>query len=402
MQVFIRTQLLGIRKSKRLMGTLLFAPLLLLFCSYNASNSWIPAEYLMALFAGLISMLSGEILHWLTVDEIKDGIFDIILISPVSRLRILFGKLFVPVVSVVLFSFGSLMANNFLAQFYRYTLWKFSIGTSALLIFGALFAALLEFVVLLIMRKNNINIHFLLLAGGLMAMLGAFYLWSNGLFLSFFLALLLCPAFLAGFSLILLEKRHQFSLKKSNYALTRLFGENRISIYGAFFRKNLSETRLHSHAILQTIIALVAPILAGFAAHYQKYFPAELVVSVALSAIPAVVNIYLVYYSSLRENRSKLDEVFQAMKISAFYRVCEKSISAGIVSTILCLIAFPVINTTCRLSCGLMIATICNNFVSAFVWGVCFSKVQSFKGENGCKVLISVISIALQTLNILL
>ena len=62
----------------------------------------------------------------------------------------------------------------------------------------------------------------------------------------------------------------------------------------------------------------------------------------------------------------------------------------------------PVINTTCRLSCGLMIATICNNFVSAFVWGVCFSKVQSFKGENGCKVLISVISIALQTLNILL
>ena len=102
MQVFIRTQLLGIRKSKRLMGTLLFAPLLLLFCSYNASNSWIPAEYLMALFAGLISMLSGEILHWLTVDEIKDGIFDIILISPVSRLRILFGKLFVPVVSLSL------------------------------------------------------------------------------------------------------------------------------------------------------------------------------------------------------------------------------------------------------------------------------------------------------------
>ncbi len=71
-------------------------------------------------------------------------------------------------------------------------------------------------------------------------------------------------------------------------------------------------------------------------------------------------------------------------------------------NVILCLIAFPVINTTCRLSCGLMIATICNNFVSAFVWGVCFSKVQSFKGENGCKVLISVISIALQTLNILL
>ena len=65
-------------------------------------------------------------------------------------------------------------------------------------------------------------------------------------------------------------------------------------------------------------------------------------------------------------------------------------------------LAFPVINTTCKLSCGLMIATICNNFVSSFVWGVCFSKVQSFKGENGCKVLISVISIALQTLNILL
>ena len=50
----------------------------------------------------------------------------------------------------------------------------------------------------------------------------------------------------------------------------------------------------------------------------------------------------------------------------------------------------------------MMIATICNNFVSSFVWGVCFSKVQSFKGENGCKVLITVISIALQTLNILL
>ena len=50
----------------------------------------------------------------------------------------------------------------------------------------------------------------------------------------------------------------------------------------------------------------------------------------------------------------------------------------------------------------MMIASICNNFISAFVWSVCFSKVQSFKGENGCKVLISVISIALQILNILL
>lgn len=60
--------------------------------------------------------------------------------------------------------------------------------------------------------STEINIHFLLLAGGLMAMLGAFYLWSNGLFLSFILALLLCPAFLAGFSLILLEKRHQFTV----------------------------------------------------------------------------------------------------------------------------------------------------------------------------------------------
>lgn len=84
------------------------------------------------------------------------------------------------------------------------------------------------------------------------------------------------------------------------------------------------------------------------------------------------------------------------MKISAFYRVCEKSISAGIVSTILCLIAFPVINTTCRLSCGLMIATVCNNFISAFVCGVYFSKVRSFKGENVQKAMISVIGIALQ------
>lgn len=400
MRFFIRTQLYGIRKSKRLLGTLLFSPALLLFCSYYAPNSQIPTQLVLAMFAALLSILSSEILHWLMIDEIKDGLFDIILISPASRLGVLFGKLFVPIVGSSTLTIASLLVNNYLSQFSHFVHWDFSLASCSFLLFAAIFSALLEFVSLLIIRRRNTNIHFVLLAGSIFLMLLVYDLISKSLML-FYIIIISLLLLAISLTLFLLRMRYQVSMNRNDYCFPYLIGDGKITIFGALFRKNISTFRYSKYALLQLLISTISPILVGALANLQNFFPVNAVVILSLSVIPSVTNIYIVFYSSLFENRNKVSEVLQVQNYTVLKRIFEKATSATIISCALSTVSFFVINAFCACSIYLLLFTIINCFVSAVISSLYSHRIHSFKAENIHKSVISLISIALQCMLLL-
>ncbi|MCH5278630.1 MAG: hypothetical protein J1E60_02455 [Christensenellaceae bacterium] len=396
MLCFLKTQLYGIAKSKRLICTLLFAPALLLFCSYNAEAAIFPVQYVLVLFAGLISMLSSEILHWLTIDEIKDGIFDVLLISPQSRLQLLMNKLFVPVVIGAGLAFLSLVTNNILAKYFRFAVWNFTFTTSLLLIFGAIFFGLLEFITLLVMRKNNMNIHFFLLAFGVCVMLGLFYLIQIKALLLLVLISLFLLIFSLAAALILLKRKHQVIFSKRRYTFARLYGDNKLSISGALIRKNISVLRLYKYSWLQIVIAVSIPVLIGSIEFFSAYSQLKPIMIIAFAAAPSVVNIYLIFYSSLYENRSRVADVLRINGVGIIRRITEKALSAWIVSCVLCAICFIATSLFCALSPITLLGTLGANLVSALICSMCSCRISSFKGEYIYKTLISIMVVALQ------
>lgn len=397
MNYFIRTQLYGIGKSKRLLGTLLFAPALLLFCSYNASSSWIPTQLVLAMFAALVSMLSSEILHWLMIDEVKDGLFDIILISPASRFGILLGKLFVPIVGSSALAIVSLLVNNCLAQCDHFVRWDFSLVSYLFLLFVATFSALLEFISLLITRRNNTNIHFVLLAGSIFLMLWIYDLMYKQLAL-FYIIIILLLIIAISLSLFLLRMRHQVSWSQNGYCFPYLFCKNKITVFGALLRKNISIVRYGKYTLLQFIVAVISPTLVGAIANLQNFLSVDAVVILSFSAIQSVTNIYIVFYSCLFENRNKVSEILQVQKFTVLKRVLEKVASATIISCMLCTISFLAIGIFYTCSIYILPFTIINCFLSAAMAGLYSHRICSFKAENIHKISISLISIALQFL----
>lgn len=400
MRYFVRTQLYGIGNSKRLLGTLLFAPALLLFCSYYASNSWIPTQLVLAMFAALVSMLSSEILHWLMIDEIKDGLFDIILISPASRLGVLLGKLFVPIVGSSALTFVSLLVNNCLSQYSHFVCWEFSLASCLFLLFAAIFSALLEFISLLLTRRSNTNIHFVLLAGSVFLMLWVYDIISKRPTL-FYIIIISLLVLTLSLSLFLLRMRYQLSLRRSGYCLPRLYGDSKITLFGALLRKNISTVRYGRYTLLQFFIAIILPILAGTLANFQEYLPVNAVVLLSLSIIPSITNIYIVFYSFLFENRNKVSEILQVQNISVQKRVFEKIACATIISCALSTVSFFVIKAFCTCSIYLFLFTMINCFVSAVISGLYSNRIHSFKAENIHKSVISLLSVALQCILLL-
>ncbi len=90
MNSLICAQIKQINHSKILLVELMISPLVLLFFSYNCNNSWLLSPSCMVLMgAALIATLSSEILHIVTVDEMKNGTFDIILISQIKPIEII-------------------------------------------------------------------------------------------------------------------------------------------------------------------------------------------------------------------------------------------------------------------------------------------------------------------------
>lgn len=396
MKALIFAQLIGIRQSKKLFFTFAVAPLLLLFCSYHATNSWMSPEYILAMFAILNAMLSGEIMHWLTIDEIKDGLFDIILLSPLSKGEILLGKLCVPFLGGITFSFGSLVINNILSKWFPFARWQFTIGTSLLLLFSCIAACLVEFIVLMVLRRKNTNIHFFVIAIGMLFSLWMYYLLEKSLYWFIFLSISI-TFFLALLAVQCVNQKSRMMPAKNRVFIQMLYSSPPATPLGGMVRNNLSVLRLHRYSLLHLCIAMLCPIVIAFFCSKIPKFPSEAVITTVMASIAASVNIYLVYYALLYENRQGIWSILQAAGYTARFRLWEKTLSAGVLSSLLSMVSFFGI-TIMRGEGNIKIAvlTVVNCFLSAIFASACFYKVNTFKTEIIAKIIISISSILLQ------
>lgn len=398
----IKTQLIGIIRSKKLVCTLLFAPVIFLFCSFNAENANFPASYVLILFAGLITMLSSEILHWLTIDEIKDGIFDIMLISPLPKWRLLISKLFVPAATGAGMAFFTLFLNNLITRYFHFAVWQFSMWTTVLLLFSACFFAVLEFITLLITRKRNTSLHFFLLALGACATMGLFYLIELHAYYVFIaiITVLLASGVYALFRL--LKSNQRIISDKQRYVFPNLYSAANLSPLRALFGKNLSVLRLYRFSALQLVTAALAPVLVACLAFLQPNLPFDIFLIFSFAAIPCVSNIYLVFYSFLYENRSKANDMLRIIGVTPIGSIAEKAVAAWIVSCALCIGCCIATSLFLPLSIRALLLMLASNFVSSLICGILSFKVNSFKGENIYKALISVIVLAVHCIVVVL
>lgn len=396
MKALIFAQLLGIRQSKKLFFTFAVAPVLLLFCSYHAGDSWMGPKYVLAMFAILNAMLSGEIMHCLTIDEIKDGLFDIILLSPLSKGEILLGKLCVPFLGGAVFSFGSLVMNNVLSKWIPLVPWEFTVGTSLLLLFSCIAACLVEFIILMVLRRKNTNIHFFVIAGGMLFSLWMYHLLEHSLWL--FVALGVSITFLLALLAVwCASQKSQIILAKSRVFFPTLYAKTPTTPLGGMVRNNLSVLRLHRYSFLHLCAAALSPIVIAFFSSGIPENLREAVLAAVMASVAATVNIYLVYYALLYENRSGIWDVLQVAGCSAGFRIVEKSLSAGSLSALLSVVSFCGITIIQgKVNIKIAVLTVMNCFLSAVCTSVCFYRVRTFHTEHFAKIIISMSSILLQ------
>lgn len=395
MRTFFRAQVLGIPGCRRLLYTLLAAPFLMLLFARYAYRSWLPVQSVLMIIASLGVTLSSEILHFLTIDEIKSGSFDILLISPIRPLRLVLAKLLAPVAFALGLTFVFLLANNLLAPTGMFTAWLFSAGTVLLLVFGAVFSALLEFICLLFIRRDNTNLHFFIIFFCLFVVIGLFLLAEAGYGVPaavLSLTLLAVPLFL---SCRLLEKRCIIYTGSRGVPLPRLFPGKKLAPAGAFFRKNLSAIRCHRHIAVKFVLPVLFPILGGIASCFSETPLSGVFMTALFTGILSNACVYFVYYSALYENQNKMDEILSLLRIGPLRRILEKAVCAGTVCTVLCVPVFFLVMCFHPISLYALPVIIACGFLSALLCSALSVRIRSFRGENLYKTLFSVICLGM-------
>ena len=395
MRTFFRAQVLGIPGCRRLLVTLLAAPFLMLLFARFAYRSWLPVQSVLMIIACLGVTLSSEILHFLTIDEIKSGSFDILLISPIRPLRLVLAKLLAPVAFALALTFAFLLANNLLAPTGMFTAWPFSAGTVLLLVFGAVFSALLEFICLLFIRRDNTNLHFFIIFFCLFVIAGLFLLAEIGYgVLSAVLSavLLAVPLFLAC---RLLEKRCIVYTGSRGVPLPRLFPDRKLEQAGAFFRKNLSAIRCHRHIAAKLVFPVLLPVLGAVASFFSENPLSGVFMTALFTGILTNACVYFVYYSALYENRGGMDEILSLLRVGPLRRILEKAACGGIVSAALCVPVFLLVICFFPLRWTALPVLVLCGFLAALLCSVLSARVRSFRGENLYKTLFSGICLVL-------
>lgn len=396
MNALIFAQLIGIRQSKKLFLPFLAAPLLLLFCSYHAAGSWMRPEYVLAVFAILNALLSSEITHCLTIDEIKDGLFDLILLSPLSNGKLLLGKLCIPFSLGAAVSFGSLLLNNLLSFWFPFVPWQFDPATSVLLLFSSAAGCLTELIILMVLRRKNTNLHFFVITGGMLFSLGMYALLQISVYWFVFSAGLML-LFLTLLALRCLKQKSRITFSKKRIRFQSLYTHAPATPLGGMVRNNLSVFRLHRHSLLHLAIAVLSPVVIAFFLRQTPDAACEAFLTIAMASIAASVNIYLIYYAFLSENRSGIHDILQAAGYSCAFRILEKTITAGALSSVLSAFSFWAIACIHGYVGGsIVLLTMLNCFLSAMMTSVFFSGVHTFKSETAAKTIISLLSVLLQ------
>ena len=399
MRYLIFSQLRLIRGNYRLLLSLLVCPVYLVGVTYFADSSWLTIEQLSAFLPAVIALLSGEVLYWITIDEIHCGTFEIILLSRRTAIEIIAIKAAVPTLIGFGFSLGSVVLNNALAPALSGRMLSCSPSLALFLLFVSALSCLLELISLLLARKQNINLHFYILIAVLLSSVLVFELISaQSMFLS--VAIYLCILAVATiYSTYIIHLRHKVIQKKRRWQyFPNLFPPKKIGVFGALCRKDFSSIRGIKHLIGQLLICTLLPIAVAYGLTDYGH-DLNWIVGLSMAIIPSVCCISIVYPACLNDNMSNISVLLNIRRISMIQSALSKTIVAGSLASLcacvsmLPLLLFNMVDGIIELS----ICTFLTNYLSAAISYMCCKKTNSSKSEHITKSALSLICIVIQS-----
>ena len=393
----IYAQAKQIGKSKFLVIELFFSPLLFLFISYNRNNSLTFSSQVVISFGILLlATLGSEILNLITVDEIKDGIFDIILISTTNKVKILFGKIVIPVLGVLSIICISILLNNALTLKYHFEIIKLDLNMMYLILMTTLFSCFLEFISLLYLRRRDKAIHAYVIWLGMIFSAIFLFLSYKKMYILFYVFSLFIIISEMVVILILLTRKYQL-VKTRRLYFSSIFDDYDKWGISLFIRKNISALRLGNKAIGKLFIATILPVLGAILCKNNETISNEFVFLLSVTSVQVFFVTYFILFTNICENRNNIKEILLVAQKGRYHGVIEKSISSGFILTLICLVNYIIINILLyKINIGCILYTTLNNFLSAIVCSICFRNVNQYRYVEQLKIFISVLCIAMQ------
>jgi len=312
----ITKELIELRASKRIfiMGILgIFYPGIL---NYVAKSPVLPIEHCLVIFSIIGACVGAELIYAVMIEEIKYKTFDILLMSKVNSIIIIFGKIFIPIVWSLIVSICSLIVNDIFASFTLRNMFSqaFTFNNVLLLLFASLNCCLMEFMVS-INKKFNTTIHTSILILNISIMSFLYFLMIRfGIWVFIFFSILLSITLM----LLIIKKIKLFNrnnkIKKYNIK-SLLFGNNDISQNKALLCKELLNFRFSKFIFIKIIVFALLPIFINLTLQ-NSFNIKKLFVFLSLFFICTIGSVSLLFPSLQNEKLNKSMIIFKLAKIS--------------------------------------------------------------------------------------
>lgn len=331
------------RRSRKMLLFALICTLYPTIINIIATRPLIPIQYLIIPASILTACFGGELVYFFTINEIKQRIFDVFLISKIGRLQLLLCKIAFPFLYSFLLALLSIVINNIVAMLlphYGFVSGLLSFETIALFISGATISSLIQFGAIMIIGELNDHLHtftlfmsFLLLisiyAANLILAVSAFFV---------IITAIIVVLILLNYSLINLYRQKTLFREHNNQK--SIFPDRNISDISALLRKEIILSGSNFSTIIRLIISSAFPILINlFTINNIELLQALSRITLYFVCNFGILNILFPVITT--EQIGKHTDVFRVAGISKFKLYLSKCIlpfftmSAGLISSFL-------------------------------------------------------------------
>ena len=245
----------------------LLAPLIMeiVFLKFNPI---IPLQSAMQLMILFVAMLGSEFLYISLIDEIMYNGLDILLISPISKSKILFFKSLFPIVLTIITTFGSIAIHDCIKIS---TCVLFNIQNIVLLITAIIISIFGEWLCLLTVDEYDVNKHSLLMIVSYGIVICLFYFQN---YVSLLLYAFSIGIILSIYYFILLKLLKLKSNNKINKQYFSTFYSNKKMIFFKIeFLRMICELRKTEYLFFKSFVLFLLPIIYLCAVSFQMIRP---------------------------------------------------------------------------------------------------------------------------------
>ena len=393
MWMFIKKDFYNSIASKRVVfSSLMLAcfPAILVLIS---QESWIPLQYVLHIGVLTVTLLSSEIIFYLSAGEISSGIYDIVRLSPVGLPTFVLYKLIFPVIVTALIMVLSIIFMGMAISIANIdVIMQFSVMNFVLFLGIILLGSIVELIQLICRASWNVKAHTLFMCPVIFVGGSLCYVMVQGYAMTALLLILLLNIALL---LILCKATGSltFSAKKplSLSAYTKVFPEKKIGANSALMRKEYAFLLKNLYHFLG-LIAVSSLLLATLQEHMSSASSLNLI-SVIFAGFPALLFTKQIDLLQV-ECSIRIIELYQLARANRFQVfickvIAQLSISAICQTVLLLLLLFFKIPVPSNFIGIILLATTASTVVCTAILLVTEQFSGKIKNENIVKSLFS-------------